>query len=323
MYSSFEPFSPTIEKKAPFFMFKDKDEGNVSIGELPDTLHTDIDYIEENFMKLYSSEIKNFIYHKWYTDLDTDLKNKIDHIKDDPFWNNLCSGENCSLIRIDEMDEIYYTKPPKDASKKLFGAVGNYYVHRDGHFRQEDVKLYRVLIGVSEGNKNIMTYLTNLNYGKSLNKYDYLAFDWDRTTHQVINNKQGKSPEYRIILKLHFMVSEKPSVPEWYLTFLKNYNIYYLKITRYVMEKGTNPKTLDEFFFGVLSYIIGVEYNILLSIFIFTIVTCLLLFNRSKGIHVSFEVFAQSLLACFTIFLGLVLYEWASYKLSSYNKERD
>jgi hypothetical protein len=307
--------------KNNFFNFEDKNEGNVSIGKIPEHLHTEIDYIEKTFYDDIPIEYKKKItYHKWYSELNDNLKSKIDYIKNDSYWKNLCNKNECKLIRIDDMDEIYYANPPKTTSSNLYGAVGNYYIHRDGHFNFLGVKIYRVLIGVTDDNKNIMTYLTNLNYGKPLNKYEYLAFDFDKTTHQVLKNNNGDEPKYRIVLKLHFLVCENCSLPNWYIRFLLKFYTYYLKITRYVMENGTNPKTLPDFFFGVLSYIIGVNFNILLSIFIFFIILFILYIKNNKVKSYS-NLILKSFIICIFIFISIVLYEYLYFILTKYNKE--
>lgn len=307
--------------KNKFFNFEDKNEGNVSIGKIPEHLHTEIDYIEKTFYNDIPIEYKKKItYHKWYSELNDNLKSKIDYIKNDSYWKNLCNKNECKLIRIDDMDEIYYANPPKTTSNNLYGAVGNYYIHRDGHFSFLGVKIYRVLIGVTDDNKNIMTYLTNLNYGKPLNKYEYLAFDFDKTTHQVLKNNNGDAQKYRIVLKLHFLVCENCTLPNWYINCLLKFYSYYLKITRYVMENGTNPKTLLEFFFGVLSYIIGVNFNILLSVFVFITIFFVLYIKNKKKYNYS-TLLLKSLLVCILIFISIVLFEYFSFILKPYNKE--
>lgn len=306
--------------KNNFFQFQDESEGNVSIGKLPQHLHKEIDSIENIFYKQIPMEYKKKItYHKWYNQLDDNLKNKIDNIKNDAIWQNLCNNNKCKLIKIDDMDEIYYANPPKTTNKNLYGAVGNYYVHRDGHFSFLGVKIYRILIGITDNNKNIMTYLTHLNYGKPLNKYEYLAFDFDKTTHQVLKNNNGDKSIYRIVLKLHFLVCENCTLPNWYINFVLKFYNYYLKITRYVMENGTNPRTLPGFFFGVLSYIIGINFNILLSIFIFFLIFFILYINN-KVKNYSNLIF-KSFIICIFIFISIVLYEYLSFILTIYNKE--
>lgn len=309
--------------KNNFFNFVDDDEGNVSIGEIPKHLHKDIDNIENKFYNEIPEKYKKKItYHKWYSELDENLKSNIDNIKNDPFWKNLCNKNECKLIKINGMDEIYYANPPKTTSKNLYGAVGNYYTHRDGHFSFLGAKIYRILIGITDNNKNIMTYLSNLNYGKPLNKYDYLAFDFDKTTHQVIKNNNGDEPKYRIVLKLHFLVCENCTLPNWYISGLLSFYTNYLISTRYIMENGTNPETLGQFFCGVLSYIIGINFNILLSIFIFFIIFFILcvINKNNKKMYISNLIF-KSLGISILIFICIVVFEYVSFTLKSYNKE--
>jgi hypothetical protein len=308
-----------MKSNKEFFNFKDEKEGNVSIGEIPDNLKPEIDNIAELFYdSIPKDKLDKTTYHRWYSDLDTNLKQNIDKIKQDLFWKNFCDGtNNCKMIKVDNMDEIYYANPPKTTSKNLYGAVGNYYVHRDGHFPFFGTKLYRVLIGVTGNNKNIMTYLTNLNYGKPLNKYDYLAFDFDKTTHQVLKfqKEDDNASTYRIVLKLHFLVCENCNKSDWYLSFLKTFYTYYLYITRYVMETGTNPKSLPEFFFGMISLIIGIPTYTLLSLLIYIIILFVLsirtqgknIFNKIKG------NLLNSLYICISLLIIIVLIDWFHY----------
>jgi hypothetical protein len=305
--------------KNNFFNFEDKVEGNVSIGKIPKYLHKEINNIENIFYNEIPAEYKKKItYHKWYNELNQSLKNKINNIKNDVFWENLCNKNKCKLIRIDGMDEIYYANPPQTTSKNLYGAVGNYYVHKDGHFSFLGAKIYRILIGITDNNENVMTYLTNLNYGKPLNKYDYLAFDFNKTTHQVLKNNNGIKSKYRIILKLHFLVCENCTLSNWYTNFLVKFYTYYLKITRYIMENGTNPKTLLQFFFGVLSYTIGVNFNILLSVLIFFIVFFILYTNNVNKKKKNYSnLILKSVLICICIFIFIVLYEFLYFNLTT------
>ena len=305
--------------KHNFFNFEDESEGNVSIGKVPEHLEKEIDYIEKTFYSEIPIEKKKKItYHQWYAELNENIKSKVNKIKNDTFWENLCNNKKCKLIMIDDMDEIYYANPPQTTSKNLYGAVGNYYVHRDGHFSFLGVKIYRILIGITDGNRNIMTYLTHLNYGKPLNKYEYLAFDFDKTTHQVLKNNNGDEPKYRIVLKIHFLVCDNLNLPNWYIVCLLKFYTYYLKITRYIMENGTNPQTLFGFFCGVLSYIVGVNFNILLSVFIFCIVLFILYVkNRKRNIS---NLFLNSFYVCIFIFISIVMFEYLYFISTTYNK---
>jgi hypothetical protein len=89
------------------------------------------------------------------------------------------------------------------------------------------------------------------------------------------------------------------------------------------MENGTNPKTLPEFFFGVLSYIIGVNFNILLSIFIFFIIFFILYIKNIKNNKVKSysNLILKSFIICIFIFISIVLYEYLYFILTKYNKE--
>lgn len=261
-----------MKYKSKFFNMQDKNNGNISFGKLPKHLHKDTEFINKYFYKTLSNHNKKKTsYHEWYKDLDSKLKQKIDNIVNDKFWSeNICKNNKCVLERIYDMDEIYYANPPKSITKDLYGAIGNYGVHSDGMLNFANIKVYRILIGLTNGNDNI-TYFTDHGFGKQINKNEYLLFDFDKSRHQVLINNDGTPSKYRLVLKLHFLVREK-NYSDFYTSMLIKFYSKYLKVTRYVMDKGTNPKTLDEYFYGVLCSIIGTKFNILLSLFVFFIV---------------------------------------------------
>jgi hypothetical protein len=83
----------------------------------------------------------------------------------------------------------------------LYGASGNYVIHRDNvWFNFPGINFYRVIIGLTNGNNNIITYFNNLDIGHKINSGDYIVFDFDKTTHQVIKEKNYNTP--RILLKI-------------------------------------------------------------------------------------------------------------------------
>ena len=110
--------------------------------------------------------------------------------------------------------------------------------------------VYRVLIGLTNNNNYVVTHFPEYNIGKKINYGDMIAFDFDKTLHEVINidNKQV-SP--RILLKLHFLVCEEGELSENYLHFIKKFYTGYDRFLRIYTKIGTDPKYLYEFIIGL------------------------------------------------------------------------
>lgn len=233
--------------KNNFFTYRDNVEGKVGIGKLPEHLHNTLDKIATE----YSNEIpdKNAsTYHTWFNDMSPNIKKQVKSIQNDPFWYNLCDGsEKCIRKSANEMDELYYSNPKNNLDKiNLYGASGNYDIHKDCIYNFDGIKFYRIIIGLTDGNDNIITHFTNLNIGHKINKGDYIVFDFDNTLHQVIKKKQINTP--RIMLKLHYIVCENCKYSQNYVENIKKMYLYYEFITRYFMQIGTDPKTYYQFF---------------------------------------------------------------------------
>ena len=233
------------------FTYRDDIEGKVGIGKLPNELQSVLDDISKEYYKIIPDKNAS-TYHTWYDDMPTNIKSKVEQIQKSDFWNKLCDGsEKCVKIGVSEMDELYYSNPKNNLDKiNLYGASGNYVIHRDNiYFSFFGVNFYRILIGLTDGNDNVITYFNNLDVGHKINKGDYIVFDFDKTTHQVIKKKNGNTP--RILLKMHYIVCENCNYSNEYLSFIKNSYLKYEFITRYLMQLGTDPETYYQFFWGL------------------------------------------------------------------------
>ena len=93
----------------------------------------------------------------------------------------------------------------------------------------------------------------------------------------------------------------------------------YLKLTRYVQENGTNPKTFKGFFYGVMSSIIGTDYNILLSIFVFFILLFIFyMIEKNKKLS---NIIFKTLLSDLSIFILIVIYNYVRFLMLKNNME--
>lgn len=257
-----------------FFIKKDENEGKVGIGKIPQHLSNLLGNIKNEYYELIPD--KNITtYHTWFNDMPPNIKQNIEKIQNDPFWNNLCDGsKRCIMINAKEMDELYYSNPQNNLNKiNLYGATGNYDIHKDcGFFKIGGIRFYRVLIGLTEDNDSVITKFSNLNIEHKIQKGDYILFDFDKTTHQVIKEKTKQVP--RLLLKIHFIVCEDCNYSKNYVEFIKQIYLYYEFVTRYIQKEGTDPETFYQFFCGLLCQHgnIIVNYNLYLHFFIFLII---------------------------------------------------
>lgn len=301
--------------KGHLFTHFDNIQGNIGIGKLPYNLHNYADNIVEEY-KNFILDMNMTTHHMWYSKLDNlIIKSYIDEIQYDLYWSNLCSNSNsnnCLIVNIPEMTELYYSNP-NNKSKNLYGASANFDPHTDCFYNFNNIRFYRVLIGLTDGNKNTITYFPNFNIGHKLNKGEYIIFDFDRTTHQVIKDKNISESSYRILLKIHFLVFENDKFSKYYINSIKNMYLYYDYITRYILENGTDPVTYYQFFMGLLSQFFISPYTLyIILILSINIVTFLVFYLNIKQIK---YIFLYLFMSLFKIYLTVVFFYWYRYQL--------
>lgn len=287
------------------FTHRDYINGNIGIGKLPIELNTYIDSIVDNYKDIIPDETVT-TYHISYTDISIPyyLKNTIDTIQNYTLWNDLCDKNlNCNVQIIPEMTELYYSNPNKKTIN-LYGAAANFDLHTDCFYNFEYIKLYRVLIGLTNGNNNTITYFPSFNVGHKLNKGDYIVFDFDRTLHKVI--KLNESSSKRILLKLHFLIYQK-EYSYYYKYCVKYMYVYYDFITRYILENGTDPETFFQFFMGLLSELY-INYITTYHIVLLCNVSILLIY------YYKYKITDIIIIIC-KAYIIVVSYYWLRYKL--------
>lgn len=297
-----------------FFIYKDNVEGKVAIGQIPENLK----YIINDISREYYNEIPDksaSTYHTWFENMTPSIKKKVELVQNDPFWSKLCDNSSkCVRINAKEMDELYYSNVPSNTNKvNLYGATGNYDIHRDCIYNFNGIKFYRILIGLTNGNQNVTTQFTNLGVGHKLNKNDYIVFDFDNTTHQVIKESNKDTP--RILLKLHYIVCEDCKYSREYVNKIKNLYLYYEFITRYIMQTGTDPETYYQFFLGILCQFYMYKFSgLIIAILCLLILTYMryilkIKFVTSNMLKIS-TILVTTLLA---IYMIVVLFYWLRF----------
>ena len=298
------------------FTYRDEIEGKVGIGRLPNELQSSLDDVSKEYYNIIPDKNKS-TYHTWYEDMPSNIKSNVEKIQKCDFWNKLCDGsEKCQKISASEMDELYYSNPKNNLDKiNLYGASGNYDIHKDCIYNFNGIKFYRIIIGLTDGNDNIITYFTNIDIGHKINSGDYIVFDFDKSTHQVIKDKQKLTP--RILLKIHYIVCENCKYSKEYVETIKIWYLYYEFITRYFMQVGTDPESLFQFFWGLFCqyYMNNYTKYIILFIIITTIIAIKFLFKIKLVYKNISKIIKYLLLSLTSIYFLLVIFYWLRYQL--------
>jgi len=301
------------------FTKKDEKDGNVGIGKIPENLLPDLDKLSnEYYLQIPNKDAT--IYHTYYNDLDTQLKELFDKIQNDAFWNKICDNSpKCTYTfeRVIEMNELYYSNPSPDFEKRnLYGVAANLIPHRDCIlFNFRGIHLYRVIIGLTEGNHDTITHFINHNLEHKINRGDYMIFDFDRTLHQVKKENKNKTP--RILLKLHFIVCDLDNCSKEYIYFVKCFYVCYYYIARYTEEIGSDPTTFMGFFYGLLweypFYSIS-KYGVSVCFLLLTLLQNKV-FETEFMLANTYKFVTNDILGISLLYLSVVSFFWIRYKL--------
>ena len=237
-------------------LFNETDErkGFVGIGKMPSNVYPAIEHLSNEYMAIIPDKTRT-TFHTYYTDLSISLKSSFDKIQYHSLWDGICSSRlptnNCILRPVIEMNEIYYSNPKPSYSGRLYGAAANLLPHRDCIlFHFFGIRFYRIIIGLTYGNNDTITRFIEYNVNHTINKGDYMIFDFDRTLHQVI--KTGLTETPRILLKVHYIVCRNCPFSEQYVDFVTLFYKGYYHIARYTEQLGTDPTDCVGYFFGTL-----------------------------------------------------------------------
>ena len=233
---------------------KDKKEGYVGIGKLPDESFPILDNILDEYSVMIPDKSKT-TYHTYYTNLQGTLKSNFDKIQYNEMWNKICDTNQSIMKPVIEMNEIYYSNPKPNFEKtNLYGASANLIPHKDCIlFYFYGIRFYRIIIGLTDNNNDTITEFINLKMEHKINRGDYMIFDFDRTLHRV--KKIGEQNTPRVLLKLHFIVYENNQNDNYakeYLDFVSYFYKNYYFIARHTEQIGTDPTTFIGFFYGLL-----------------------------------------------------------------------
>lgn len=292
---------------------KNPSQGILYVGKVPENLNKDISYINDKFYNsIPEKNKKELTYHVWYKNLQDDIKDRFDEIRDSCFWKSLfCKGKEktCVIEPIIEMDELYYSNTPNDLDKRnIYAAVGNYKLHID-FMGFPGIIVNRVLVGMTP-NKKTSTIFPKKKISHKLNTNDFVGFDFGREWHKVEKDKDSDDTDYRIMAKLHFIVCKKCNHKTFYFKLVKFIHVIYIYVSRYILKTGTNPKNLYQFTVGFILesvYKLTSIYYLLLGV----IITHLLFKNKTT------KTFLYLYLL---LFILIVVSKYIMFKKSKLNK---
>lgn len=235
----------------PLFTIRSPTEGRFGIGSIPLELHPHLDAIARAFRDGMPREAHGALtYHRWCRGLPPRLRDAVDVVRQHPLWRQLADGTSAAVHELDAIDEIYCSRPPSDRTM-LYGAAANYDLHVDGIFAFPWIRVYRVLVGLTD-NGSVETQFPPLGISHRIGKGDFIVFDFDRARHRVARLDGARDDGDRILLKLHFCVSPARVVALPYVWCVARAYGAYEAVTRRVMATGTDPRTLPQFAAGVL-----------------------------------------------------------------------
>ncbi len=239
--------------EANFTSATDRD-GYFGAGKVPHDLAASLPHIATEFAAMIPPRNAcDMTFHAWYHDFPPHLQALVDGVRAHAFWGGV-RGSARAMVSVAAMDELYYSVTPnKHTRGMLYGATGNYDLHVDGMFSFPGIRFYRVLIGLTHGNTTVETSFPGVGASVHINAGDYVVFDFDKARHRVTSHSESPSP--RMLLKLHFCVSDTSAADSAYVQTVCSAYRTYEGITRYIMQTGTNPVTLYQFVLGLLCYV--------------------------------------------------------------------
>lgn len=224
-------------------------ENKIIINKFEEKYHNILNNLYYQILNLIPKEnINKKAYHEWIYNLTDSFKENIDIIRNSPeLKNELTENNKYKLRSIKDMDEIYYSVPPKN-DEKMYGDTGLYAEHIDGINLYSDCIIYRILISLTP-KQEIYTVFTEKNIVVELDKFEYIGFDFNNEPHQVSGHlKEGN---HRILIKLHYIVYKNKSIKK--IEKINNYLVEYEHFTRKIMSYGSKPKNYMEYLIGNVS----------------------------------------------------------------------
>lgn len=237
---------------ASLFTLRSATDGRFGHGVVPDDWRPRIDELARLCGAAASPDQRaGATHHEWCRHCGPDIRAAVAAIRSDPFWAQLADGTAAVVHELDRMDEIYHSRAPH-RREMLYGAAANYDLHVDGVFAFPGIRVYRVLIGLTD-NDAVETQFPGLGVCRRIGKGDFVVFDFDRARHRVVRVPEAPPTDrQRILLKLHFCVCAPGAAAPGYVWIVAWAYQGYEWITRRLMAAGTDPRTMPQFAVGLL-----------------------------------------------------------------------
>ena len=307
-------------------------DGGMGMGSLPLPFTPLLESIQFQYATRILPTMEQSAHHIHLTNITLpDLQESIDSLLCQPFWRELCpydsNGSSCRVTPMIEMNTLYFRHLGYAKQRRyLYGTTTNTEEHTDTVFRFPHIRLYRVLIGLSDGNNSTETYFPVWNKGTFLNRRDYIVYDVDRTRH-VMRHQQPITtscslppcplppcplppcpplPRPHFFLSLHFLIYDPSVYSLTTIHYLSRLYVYYDHITRWLITMGTDPVTYPEYVMGWVIQLYRVSHVAHTMVGV-TFITFLILRYTSYSMTTSFF---YSFLAPLVSLLLLALEDW-------------
>lgn len=214
---------------------------NISFAVIEENLNNKIDLLVNYIVKSNPSE--EYTTHLWFTDLEYIYKKTFEEISKSPaIFSSLYEIYDKNMYEIEnitQMDEIYVSSfHNKYNSDAVF-----YLDHIDGPFGLlPGVTVNRTIIALTP-NEYINTRFPIQNEKFTLNKNESVSFDFNRTIHYIDKNIDVKPPDYRVVLKVHYLIY--PKILKYYAKFYCYLTVSYDRIARQLFLYTQNPDTVS------------------------------------------------------------------------------
>lgn len=214
----------------------------ISFTNLEESLTKNIDFLANYLITTKPSQ--EHTTHIWYKDLnETNKKMFYEIVKSQSIFDSIyenCDKNMYTIENILSMDEIYVsTFHSKYNSDAVF-----YLEHIDGPFGLlPGISVNRTIIALTP-NDFINTVFPNDKKKYTLTKGQLVSFDFNRTIHYINKNLNSNSPEYRIVIKAHYLIY--PKVLKYYAHIYCFLTVMYDIIARKLFLYTLNPTSVSQ-----------------------------------------------------------------------------
>ena len=214
----------------------------ISFAILEESLTQYIDHLANYLITIKPSQ--EHTTHIWYKDLIEENKNAFYNIVKSPaIFDSIYENYDKNMYTIENvssMDEIYVsTFHNKYNSDAVF-----YLEHIDGPFGLlPGITVNRTIIALTP-NDFINTVFPSNKKKYTLTKGQLVSFDFNRTIHYINKNINNISPEYRIVIKAHYLIY--PKVLKYYAHLYCYLTVMYDIIARKLFLYTLNPTSVSQ-----------------------------------------------------------------------------